>query len=335
MGPSHMVAAEVETQIAPPTEAAPASTDELTLAPTEGQDEAGKGQDASVQGQEATPTPGPEPTEQEQLDAALAVREAASRGEAARALTDREKVLLRADDDRRITYENMARDAVERQRTTARELANAHTAHQTKVTAAFESAMAEAVIDNDDKIVLPASTARLLEKEIQEADNELAAKSAPIHLTPWLTHAADVVHAVLENSGVMKDLYPRGSSDQVLQQLYSLPLVSSDGSPSIVGEAYRTGWAAAKRAGPTPGSQSFTVAELAAHDKEVRESELAKVRGGGQPGNQGADGAKGGSSATWRTLEEARNLHAQGLLPNAEMRRIERDPSIPEGYGRS
>ena len=312
--------AQVETPNALETTPDPASTDELTTGAIEGQPEAVTGPEGEVPGLEAKTTP--EPTEQEQLQAAVAVREAASRGEAARALTDREKVLLRAEDDRRISYESTARQAVERQRTAARELANAHTVHQTKVRAAFEGAMTEAVLDNDGKIVLPASAARLLEREIQEADNELAAQSAPIHLTPWLTHAADVVHAVLENSGAMKDLYPRGSSNQVLQQLYSLPLVSSDGSPSILGEAYRTGWAAAKRAGPTSGSQSFTVAELAAHDKEVRESELAKVRSGGQPGNQGADGAKGGSGLPtiqeWESWTLEKREDARRKDPNIE-----------------
>src|SRR3990167_10252244 len=120
--------AQVETPNASQTTPDPASTDELTTGAIEGQPEAVTGPEGEVQGQEAETTP--EPTEQEQLEAAVAVREAASRGEAARALTDREKVLIRADDDRRITYENTARQVVERQRATAREVANAPTAPQ-------------------------------------------------------------------------------------------------------------------------------------------------------------------------------------------------------------
>jgi hypothetical protein len=43
---------------------------------------------------------------------------------------------------------------------------------------------------------------------------------------------------------------------------------------------------------------------------------------------QGVAGAGDG----WRTKAEARNLHAQGRLSNAEMRAILRNPSIPDGY---
>jgi hypothetical protein len=49
-----------------------------------------------------------------------------------------------------------------------------------------------------------------------------------------------------------------------------------------------------------------------------------------QSDNNGSSGA----SVRWRTKEDARNLHAQGKLTYSEIKRINADPNIPEGYGR-
>jgi hypothetical protein len=54
-----------------------------------------------------------------------------------------------------------------------------------------------------------------------------------------------------------------------------------------------------------------------------------KEKGGG-PSTNGRDHSGGGSS--WNNKREARNLHVQGKLSDAEMRRIRADPNIPEGY---
>jgi len=311
--------AEVETQTAPQTTPDLVPSDELTAGAPEGQPEGVTGPEGEVQGQEAEPTltPALEPTEQEQLDAAIAVREAASRGEAARALTDREKVLLRVDDDRRITYENMARDAVERQRATARELANAHATARSGVIETFNEVLKEAEVE------LSASQAKLLDKTIQEKFEALEANSARVNLVPLLTYAAESLFDIVDQGAkVTKDLYPKATSSQVRQHFLTLPVVSSDGSPSLMSEAYRAGWAARNRQGPTPGSQSFTTAELAAHDKAIRQEELGKVRQGGQPGNQGSDGAKGASGLPtiqeWQSWTLERREEARRKDPDIE-----------------
>lgn len=304
----------------------PASTTVETLAPIEGQVEGGTGPEGEAQGQvegEKPPaeTP-PAPTEQEQLDAALAVREAGERGDQARALTDHEKVLLRSHDDRAISLENAARGAVARQQEMARELANAHTTAQNDVVTVFNEALAEAGVGADDKPFLTASAAKLLDKTLQEKFRALEEKSAQVHLVPLLTYGADSLFDWQTNADVVKDLYPKATPTRVRQHLLTLPLVSGDGTPSLMSEAYRTGWAAAKKAGPTPDTVVLTKAELAAQIKAAKAEQERVIRGDGAAGTPGAGGAGGSGLALTLAQIDAMPMNEWLSKPKPERERL-------------
>ncbi len=52
-----------------------------------------------------------------------------------------------------------------------------------------------------------------------------------------------------------------------------------------------------------------------------------------RPAPDGRGGSNASGQAQWSTKEQARNLHAQGRITTAQMRQINNDPTIPEGYG--
>ena len=65
-----------------------------------------------------------------------------------------------------------------------------------------------------------------------------------------------------------------------------------------------------------------------AGEKAVTERVKAETRAGEGPNT--APGTGGGGGGGWRTKTEARALHVQNKITNDEMRRINRDPSIPD-----
>ena len=85
--------------------------------------------------------------------------------------------------------------------------------------------------------------------------------------------------------------------------------------------APRTAWA----------RETAAAHKLAVAKADVDGFERGKLVPAGQP--RGATEGSSGAGSTWRTKEDARNLHANGKLSDAEMRRINADSSIPEGYG--
>ena len=70
--------------------------------------------------------------------------------------------------------------------------------------------------------------------------------------------------------------------------------------------------------------------EEMAEELDARDAE-AKARARGEIPGPGPTGGKATGKPTFRTKLEARTLHVQGQISNAEMRRIDADPNIPEG----
>ena len=323
--------AEVETPTASETEAAPASTDELIPASVEGQEEVVKGQEGTVPGQEATPTPEPlpEPTDDELTTAALAIREAALRGDEARALSDKEKVLLRSHDDSLISRENAAREANAYWANYAENVGKVHDTAHTNIVKAVNDQLEEAGVE------LSASQAKVLDRAIKDEMDSVRSQNAAAVLIPTTQLGAGELYGLLERTDILARAYPKATPAQVRQHLNALPVAGAE--QTQITEAFSLGAIYGRTQGPTAGSKSFTTAELAAHDKEVREDELGKLRAANPAfGTPRSGGMLDGGKSGWRTKEDARNLLAQGKLPGgtAEMRRINADSSIPEGYGR-
>ena len=75
--------------------------------------------------------------------------------------------------------------------------------------------------------------------------------------------------------------------------------------------------------------------ERAKLEKDIRaqveaEDQAKKREEKGNPPVPTGGGGGGAGGVTWRTKQDARNLHAKNLISNAEMNRIKADPNIPD-----
>ena len=86
-----------------------------------------------------------------------------------------------------------------------------------------------------------------------------------------------------------------------------------------------------RRAGPEEGSIVLTQAELDARIKAAVNGSRAATPQNGTSVGAGA-ASMTGAGITINSKREARDLHARDMLSNDQMKRINADPSIPEGY---
>ena len=108
---------------------------------------------------------------------------------------------------------------------------------------------------------------------------------------------------------------------------------------AVIRAAHDEGARTASEAGPM-GAELKKLRETAkkfeeiggdGHYKKVIGDKVSERAKGVAPSSAGKES---GSGSGWSTKAEARSLHAQRKLSNDEMRRINSDPSIPEGYER-
>lgn len=191
--------------------------------------------------------------------------------------------------------------------------------------------------------------ARQANEQLQEKRGQFAGR---VHerITGELTKAQE------EGRGVSRELLTHGVNQEIEALLKDVkPLVLVDLDQNIEAAFFAMGddaesrevWDAATthearlnlyteryaqaRIAESTDAKKITRLEKQNADLQAEINKLTGERGANGSGAS-TNGTRGSAGASYSTKEEARTLHAQGKISNTEMRRVNADPTIPEGY---
>lgn len=220
------------------------------------------------------------------------------------------------------TEERVARETSERIEREAAEEREAQ--RKAALKTAFDNRYAERMANAGTKL-----EARLVEAGINAA---LAHEIAQENATDFNSHHADGLQLYEPEAKRAADAGLTGRINDTLREVLGHDTDKFFGTGEDPKRYDLKGHYEALKAIWTDGMKSAAEAEAETSLALVRYHRQLQSEGrlNGSKSTQSTNGSSSSGGASYRTRTEARNLHARGEIGNAEMRRINADPSIPE-----